>query len=371
MQSSLQLIFAAMNVVIDLSLRNHGTDDSFFFSDEFLAILPELYPQHHFVFINNENSRFNFSERDRVKEILFNPSSNPLFKLVQQKALQKETELLRPDVYMGTPGSIFSTQKKFCLFVSGTDELKTVLKKNRKNKTVFCTDAFIFDQIQGRSLLKNSKLFYAPPPPLSFYKKIEWEERERIKKELSGGCEYFLLLNPVLQETELVNLLKAFSFFKKRLQTSIKLVIAARREEFAASLLQLLATYKYNNDVVFAGDLSSSNKRAALAAACYAALQIASPFKTYILPQDALACAVPVVLCGHSLHSSYENTFIQTGTTPEDIARIMMLLYKDEQYRKQVIENGKQGLQYFSHTVNAALLAECVEYTAREAGSFS
>ncbi|XVJ67503.1 MAG: hypothetical protein HEQ40_15520 [Lacibacter sp.] len=367
----MQLTFAAMNVVIDLSLRKQGTDASFFFSDELLAILQELYPEHRFTFINNANRRFNFSESDKVKEILFNPSINPLRKIVQQKSLQKETELLRPDVYIGIPGSIFSAQKKFCLFISGAYELKTALKKNRKSKAVFCTDAFSFDQFQAHSLVNNSKLFYAPPPPCPFYKKIEWQEREQIKNELSGGSEYFLLLNPVLQETELVNLLKAFSFFKKRLQTSIKLVIAARQEEFAVSLLQLLATYKYKTDVVFAGDLSNNNKRASLAAACYAALQIASPYKTYILPQDALVSAVPVVLCGHPLHSSYENTFIQAGTTPEDIARIMMLLYKDEQYRKQVIENGQQGLHNFSHRVNAALLAECIEYTAGEASSFS
>lgn len=104
-----------MNVVIDLSLRKQGTDASFFFSDELLAILQELYPEHRFTFINNANRRFNFSESDKVKEILFNPSINPLRKIVQQKSLQKETELLRPDVYIGIPGSIFSAQKKILL----------------------------------------------------------------------------------------------------------------------------------------------------------------------------------------------------------------------------------------------------------------
>lgn len=359
-----------MKVLVDLSRKKSSWDASFFFSSEFLAVLLQFCPEHEFVFITNERNIFNLSHNS-LSEILFKASSNPLKKFVQQKTLQKRIEQLQPDIYMYAPGSIFSNQKKACLLISSADELKNARKKNSKSKTVFCTDAFSFYQIQQHSLFNSGKLFYAPPAPQSFYQKIEWEERESIKDGLSGGCEYFLLLNPVLQETELVNLLKAFSFFKKRLQTSFKLVIAARLEEFAAPLLQLLASYKYSSDVLFAGDLSKSDRCASITAACYAALQIGTPVKTHILPQDALACAVPVVLCSHSLHSYSENTFIQTGTAPEDIARILMLLYKDEQYRKQVIENGKQGLQYFSHAVNAALLAECLRYTAGEVSSFS
>lgn len=364
------LTFAAMKVVVDLSRKQSSWDASFFFSSEFLAVLPQFCPEHEFVFITNESNIFNLSHNS-LREILSKFSSNPVSKFVQQKALQKKIEQLQPDVYMYPPGSIFSNQKKACILISSADDLKKARKNSSRSKTVFCTDPFSFNEIQQHSLFSNGKLFYAPPAPQSVYQKIEWEERERIKEELSAGCEYFLLLNPVLQETELVNLLKAFSFFKKRLQTSFKLVIAARREEFAAPLLQLLASYKYSSDVLFAGDLSKIDRCASITAACYAALQIGTPAKTHILPQDALACAVPVVLCSHSLHSYAENTFIQTGTAPEEIARILMLLYKDEQYRKQVIENGKQGLQYFSHAVNAALLEECIKDTGGELSSFS
>lgn len=360
----LLLTFAAMKVVVDLSHIKPGMDSSFFFSSELLAALSEFYTEHEFVFITNELSNFNFSQQNTFREVLFNRSFNPVSRFLKQKELQKKIEGLQPDIYIGTPGSIFSRREKFCLLISAADELKNVRKKSSKSKTVFCTDAFSFYQMQVQPLANNGKLFYAPPVPLPVYKKIEWEERERIKNELNGGYEYFLLLNPVLQEAAFVNLLKAFSFFKKRLQTSVKLVIAAQREEFAAPLLQLLATYKYSNDVLFAGGLSDRNRCASVAAASYAALQIESPVTTYISPQDALACGVPVVLCSHLSHTSSDNAFIQTGTTPEDIARILMLLYKDEQYRKQVIENGKKGMEYFSHSVNAALLAECIQYTA-------
>jgi hypothetical protein len=360
-----------MKVVVDLSHIKPGVNASFFFSGEFLAVLSEFYPEYEFVFITNEINSLIFSPQNTFSKVLFNSSVNPLRQYLQQKALQKKIEELRPDIYIGAPGSIFSGMKKFCLLISTAEELKQARKKGSNSKTVFCTDDFSFYQLQQQPLANSSKLFYAPPVPLPVYQKMGWEERERIKNEVSDGCEYFLLLNPVLQEAEFVNLLKAFSFFKKRLQSSIKLMIAARREEFAAPLLQLLATYKYGSDVLFTGDLSNSNHRASLVAACYAALQVEVPFKTFISLQDALACAVPVVLCSHSAISSYENIIIQTGTAPEDIARILMLLYKDEQYRKRVIENGKQGLQHFSHTVNAALLTQCIDDTAGEISSFS
>lgn len=359
-----------MVAVIDLSHRKSGIDSTFIFSGEFLAFLCNGYPEHQFVFITNAQNRLSISPKENPKEVLLNDSDNPFVQLVQQRRLKREIAKLHPDVYLGSPRSIFSKQTNFSLFISSAEELKKARQKKRNSEVVFCTDSFSYHQLLALPLPQAKKVYYASPAPLSVYKQVDWEERERIKKELTDGCEYFLLLNPFIKEEPFVNLLKAFSFFKKRLQTSFKLVMAAGEDELPESLSKLMSTYKYKSDLLFAGGLSSPKKRASLAAASYAALQLDASHSSYLLPQDALACGVPVVRCSSAAQQEQE-PFISTGAAAEDMARMLMLLYKDEQYRKQVIQKGTESLTLFTHPVNALLLMECLQYANGQTGSFS
>ncbi|HEX8313608.1 MAG TPA: glycosyltransferase, partial [Flavisolibacter sp.] len=72
-----------------------------------------------------------------------------------------------------------------------------------------------------------------------------YEEQNAVKDKYTGGTEYFLYVGAIHPRKNLVNLLKAFSIFKRRLQSSMKLVLVGRLAWKNNAFLELLKTYKY------------------------------------------------------------------------------------------------------------------------------
>ena len=60
------------------------------------------------------------------------------------------------------------------------------------------------------------------------FRPFTWTEKESWKDSFTEGREYFLYVGSVHPRKNLINLLKAFSGFKKRQKTNMQLVIAGR-----------------------------------------------------------------------------------------------------------------------------------------------
>ena len=60
---------------------------------------------------------------------------------------------------------------------------------------------------------------------------MDWEEKELIKEKYADGKAYFLFSGDINQRSNLINLLKAFSFFKKRQKSNMLLLIAGNADE--------------------------------------------------------------------------------------------------------------------------------------------
>lgn len=63
------------------------------------------------------------------------------------------------------------------------------------------------------------------------FQPLPWEEKIKVKEQYTAGTEYFLYAGSFRPGKNLVNLLKAFSLFKKRQQSNWKLVLAGVAEE--------------------------------------------------------------------------------------------------------------------------------------------
>jgi glycosyltransferase involved in cell wall biosynthesis len=74
-----------------------------------------------------------------------------------------------------------------------------------------------------------------------------------VKQQLTEGKEYFLYVGAIHPRKNLINLLKGFSWFKKRYQSNMKLVLVGRMAWKNEMFLKQLESYKYRNDVVVAG----------------------------------------------------------------------------------------------------------------------
>ena len=57
---------------------------------------------------------------------------------------------------------------------------------------------------------------------------ISFEKREKVKEEYADGNEFFLHAGNINEDKNLMNLLKAFSAFKKRQRSNMQLLIIGK-----------------------------------------------------------------------------------------------------------------------------------------------
>ena len=124
---------------------------------------------------------------------------------------------------------------------------------------------------------------------------MEWEEKEAIKTEYSQGKEYFLFVGGIQPRKNLMNLLKAFSLFKKWQRSNMKLLVAGRFAWQYEGLMEKLKTYKYRDDVVMLNWVSEEQLVKKIMGSAYA-LVYPSYFEGFGLPiLEAMQAAVPVI----------------------------------------------------------------------------
>ncbi len=181
------------------------------------------------------------------------------------------------------------------------------------------------------------------------FQPLNWEEKESVKQLYADGREYFLFTGGIHPRKNLMNLLKAFSLFKKWQHSNMKLLVAGRLAWQYEAILQKLKTYKYRDDVVLLGYLSDDQLQKVTAAAY--ALVYPSFWEGFGLPVvEAMQASVPVIASNvASLPEVGGDAVLYADpSNPEDIARQMKQLYKDEILRNKLVEAGKKQAAGFN-----------------------
>jgi len=201
------------------------------------------------------------------------------------------------------------------------------------------------------------------------FKPLSFEEQEKVRRQYTEGKAYFIYAGAIQPRKNLLNLLKAFSLFKKRQQSSMKLVLAGRMAWKNDEFIRLLKTYRYRDDVILTGYIEES-ELARLVAASYA-LVYPSLFEGFGVPVlEAMQSGVPALT---SANSSMEEIGGEAGLyfdprDHEDIAEKMMLIYKDENLRAQLVKQGYEQAQIYSWERTANLLWDSIMKAVNQAG---
>ena len=193
------------------------------------------------------------------------------------------------------------------------------------------------------------------------FRPLSYENKEAVKKKYTEGKEYFVYAGAIHPRKNLMNLLKAFSVFKKRQQTGMKLVLTGRLAWKYESFTASLKTYKYRNDVVLTGYVPEEELVSIIGAAY--GMVYPSLFEGFGVPVlEAMKCEVPVITSSGSAMQEIakEAALYADPGNHTDIADKMMLLYKDENLRKEMIQKGKQVIKEYNWDNTAALLWQCI-----------
>jgi glycosyltransferase involved in cell wall biosynthesis len=345
--------------------------------------ITEKYSLHEFIFIHEKKKARLFTPGPRVKNIVAGPPGNHplLWKYWNEVKIPLLLRRHHADVMVTCNGCCsLSAPVPQCLLVQDLSFLhhpavftKSELAYFKKNTPRSLQKAV--SVVSSSSSLRNeiSALYQTDPGKIevvyggvnNLFQPVADNVKSAIKEKFTAGKEYFIAMGVMDQRENWIRLLKAFSVFKKRQQTGMKLVITGELPPQKETFFKSLATYKYRHDVVIINHQEEQELKE-LSASAYGYINPAEQ-EGFALPEAAaMQCGVPVITtAGTCAREIYSDAALYADTSsPDLLAGKMMLLYKDETLRKNLIEKGRALVKQFSWDKTADLLWRCIEKAA-------
>ncbi len=179
----------------------------------------------------------------------------------------------------------------------------------------------------------------------SHYTVLNTDQKLAIKEEWSLGREYFMLTGPLPSESMLTLLLQAFSLFKHRQQSGLKLLLPFSLSGRYPVLASKIDQYKYRQSLVITGSIAAEQV-AQLTGAAYALLSVGSPGAALLASAQSWRVGVPLLTLPDLDLSclTQDSVLFASEPTKEALATIMMQIYKDESLRLALIRQGQRCL---------------------------
>lgn len=337
--------------------------------------LAALYTEHQFVLIAQKEIKHPEKLANVRQHLLPQQLDNTLlWKLWYHYKLPAAVRKLKADVLLSTDG-ILSKRVKIpqYLLVSDTGYLpfpelypSNYARFARLNSGDFFRKAkklIVISEHQKQEIIKQYKISETKitvwhPGIAAMYQAVSATDSETFKSQHTEGKDYILFYGAIENKNRLVNILKAFSLFKKRLKTNMQLLLAAPEIPQEHELVKSLTLYKYRDDVKL---LAVPNEKtlATMIGAAYACINLSPAADDSIFLLQSIKSAVPVIAGNyHGIISLINNAASFADPLSVDmIAEKMMLLYKDEKKRTELIREGLDQVNEYDEKKATAALA--------------
>ncbi len=353
-----------------------------YFLRETLRRITRAYPEHQFIFIFDRpyDEQFIFSEN--VKPVVAGPPARHplLWKWWYDVKLPAILSKHKADLLLSADGFCSLTTKiPQCLVVhdlaflhfpgqiSGSRRLfykRYTQKFLNKATTVATVSGFSKQDILSHYSIPEEKISVIPNAARETFAPLDDEKKNATREKYSEGKEYFVYAGSIHPRKNLLNLLKAFSVFKKKQKSNMKLLLAGRLAWKHKDFTESIQTYKYRSDVVLTGYLPESELNNVIGSAY--AMVYPSLWEGFGIPVlEAMRCEIPVITSAGTAMQEVagDAALFADPQDYNDIAAKMILLYKDENLRTDLIRKGKLQEQQYSWDKAAALLWNCIQKT--------
>ena len=350
-----------------------------YFLHEILLRVTRDHPEHQFIFIFDRPFDDQFIYSDNVMAIVAGPQARHplLWKWWYDFKVPSILRKYKADVFISTDGFCsLNTKVPQCLVIHDLAFLHfpRLLSPSRalyykrytprflkKAAVVATVSSFSKQDIVTQYKVPEEKIRIVPNAAREIFMPVSQEIKQETKNRYSEGKEYFVYVGSIHPRKNLLNLLKAFSVFKKRLKSNMKLLLVGRLAWKYKSFNESLKTYKYRQDVVLTGYLPESELVNVVGSAY--GLLYPSLWEGFGLPVlEAMRSDIPVITSSHSAMQEVagDAALFADVNNFNDIAEKMMLLYKDEGLRNELIHKGDLREQHFNWDHSAALFWKCI-----------
>ncbi|MEO6455669.1 MAG: glycosyltransferase [Ginsengibacter sp.] len=320
-------------------------------------------PQHTFIFIANTpfDISFNFSNNSALIVVPgFKAISGILYKIKLACILKQ----YKADVLLNSDGffTLF-TKIPQCAIVYYPHCLsnKDFIKKNH----LFVYKKFMFRFLKQAKVIVTesqvSKKYISQHYKTGFQKidviynsisdsfaVIEWQEKEKIKAEYAGGNEYFVFKGDTLSQNILLNLLKAFSHFKKWQKSSMQLLIL-NKNNLDNGFIESLKLFKYRKEIKLLNNLPGDELEKVISGSyCMIYFPLCENFE--IIPLMAMGYSIPVITSStEAMQEIFNDAALYCNYNDySDIAERLISIFKDEKLRQHLIERGREEIQKYN-----------------------
>jgi glycosyltransferase involved in cell wall biosynthesis len=322
-----------------------------FIVETFFPLFEQFPIQRLFLITDKEVVNDNFK---RTEVIVIKPApKNPLLKrLWIEKTLMGLLKKVKADIFISA-NNFCSLKALLPQYILLPNLEKIKLPVANKAQRLIVLSKSDKKQLLDKLKIQERKIAVVDLSPGKAYKQIKEERKEIIKNKYCEGKEYFLSDNRFQNQGDIINLLKSFSHFKKRQQSSFKLLMMTWS---GSPIEESIETYKYRNDVVIIESVSKEEE-AEIMATTYAFVVNSDTNKDMITVLNAMKSGVPIIAIDNSyVKEVVGDAALYSANDIKDIGEKMMQLYKDENLRSDLIKKGKEIVKNYTEEKSAAQL---------------
>ena len=317
--------------------KNSLPCDNFLNYSNVINSLIQEYSNSTFVFVSEDIFLQNFPPTNNViKEGL--PKSKVVKQIFYKTRLKSILKKHQVEIVLNFGNYFKHPTLKVIAFLQNIPKPKSEKQLLTAVQIIVNTNSIQKEIIEKNSLFE-SKVRVIYPTVSEHFKSLNTTAKEQVKDGYADGRFYFLLNSDGIKDNQLINVLKAFSQFKKWQKTNMKLIIANRLTNLSTELMDKMNTYKYKDDIVLAQNIPDE-KYALLLGASYCFLHL-SNLQNNVLPLIE-AIKTNTTIISHDMESNKEIAgkaaiYINSDSISE-MSNQLQSIYKDEILRGKLIK---------------------------------
>ena len=222
-------------------------------------------------------------------------------------------------------------------------------KYAQKAHRIITVSEFSKKDISETYLIPASKIDVCYNGANSVYKELSEKITTEIKSEFTEKENYFIFIGALHPRKNVERLLLSFDMFKQKTSSNMKLVIVGEKMFKNKQIHHTFNNMEFKNEVIFTGRLSAEKLSFMLGSAF--ALVFVPYFEGFGIPiVEAFNCGVPVITSNvTSMPEVGGNAAMLVDPySVESICERMIILYENEDFRKDLIQKGNLRKLQFS-----------------------